>query len=103
MGRHCRVRRPVHNVFPRDFPERLRVFKEASGLSWREMARRLGVSPQRVRCWRNGTVPGSTHLFFLMQLADELGLGDILRRPAADDPLPVATGRGRESHSPCPV
>ncbi len=102
MGRHCRVHRPVHNVFPRDFPERLQAFKEASGLSWRAMARRLGVSPQRVRYWRNGTVPGSTHLFFLMQLADELGLGDILRRPAADDPPPVATGRGIESLSTCP-
>ena len=92
MGRHCRVRRPVHNVFPRDFPERLQAFKEASGLSWREMARRLGVSPQRVRCWRNGTVPGSTHLFFLMLLADELGLGDILRRAAAD-PRPLVKER----------
>ncbi len=102
MGRRYRMRRPVHNVFPRDFPARLQLFKEASGLSWREIARRLGVSPHRIRCWRTGTVPSSTHLFFLMLLADELGLGDILRRPAAES-LPSVTRRAEEGSIPCPV
>ena len=102
MGRHCRRRRPVRNVFPRDFPVRLQVFKEASGLSWREIARRLGVSPHRIRCWRTGTVPGSTHLFFLMLLADKLGLGDVLRRPAVGIPSTV-NGRVGRGSAPCPV
>lgn len=83
MGRHCQRRRPVNNVFPRDFPARLQILKETSGVSWRELAQRLWVSTHRTRCWRAGTVPVSTHLFFVMQLADEFGLGDILRRPAA--------------------
>ena len=102
MGRRCRGRRPAHNVFPRDFPARLQIFKEASGLSWRELARRLGVSPHRIRCWRTGTVPGSTHLFFLMQLADELGLGEILRRPAAET-LCTVTGLNGRGSAPCPT
>ena len=39
--------------FPSDFPERLVRFKEASGLSWAEMARRLGTHPQTIRRWRD--------------------------------------------------
>ena len=100
MGRHCQRRRPVHNVFPRDFPARLQIFKEASGLSWRELARRLGVSPHRMRCWRAGTVPGSTHLFFLMLLADELGLGEILRH-APEDAQVTVTGRDGRGSALC--
>ena len=33
MGVRKRVYRPVEFDFPRDFPERLTLFKEASGLS----------------------------------------------------------------------
>ena len=102
MGRRCKIRRPVHNEFPTDFPGRLELFKEASGLTWRELARRLGVSTQRVRRWRTGTVPGSTHLFFLMQFADDLGLGDILRRPVTET-RPILAGRGLGATSLCPV
>ena len=29
--------------FPEDFPERLKRFQEESGLSWSELARRLGT------------------------------------------------------------
>ena len=39
--------------FPSNFPERLVRFKEASGLSWAEMARRLGTHPQTIRRWRD--------------------------------------------------
>ena len=34
---------------PDDFPQRLVRFKHASGLSWVEVARRLGVDPLTVR------------------------------------------------------
>ncbi len=102
MGRHCKTRRPVHNEFPADFPGRLELFREASGLSWRELARRLGVSTQRVRRWRAGTVPGSTHLFFLMQFADDLGLGDILRRPVTET-RPTLAERDIGAARPCLV
>ena len=33
-------------VFPDDFPQRLERFKEESGLSWAELARRLGSYPK---------------------------------------------------------
>ena len=33
----------ITHVVPADFPERLRRFKEESGLSWSEIARRLGT------------------------------------------------------------
>ena len=36
---------------PHDFPQRLVWFKHASGLSWVEIARRLGVDPVTVRRW----------------------------------------------------
>ncbi len=37
--------------FPADFPERLVRFKEESGLTWAEIARRLGISPITMRRW----------------------------------------------------
>ena len=35
---------PRTHVFPADFPERLERFKVESGLSWAEIARRLGTT-----------------------------------------------------------
>ena len=86
MGRRRRVYRPVELVFPEDFPQRLERFKAAGGMTWRSLARRLGVSPYRLREWRRGTVPGSTHLFFLLVLADQMGLREILMCPDRDMP-----------------
>ena len=57
MGRQRRVHRPVYYDFPQDFPQRLERFKEATGLTWNALARRLGVNPYRLREWRRGTVP----------------------------------------------
>ena len=60
--------------FPRDFPERLDRFRQAAGLSWREMARRLKVNARLVRRWRAGAKPGSGHLVNLFDLAAGMGL-----------------------------
>ena len=58
MGTQRMIHRPFEFEFPPDFPERLTRFKEASGLSWRAIARMLGVSPSRLRQWRNkGVLP----------------------------------------------
>ncbi len=48
--------------FPDDFPRRLKRFKEESGLSWAEIARRLGTYPHTAkRWWKKGCGPiGST-------------------------------------------
>ena len=64
-------------VFPEDFPRRLELFKEASGLSWAELARRLGTYPDTVRRWRSGVRPNARNLMALLDLADSFGLRDL--------------------------
>ena len=88
MGVQQRIYRPVEYDLPPDFPERLELFKEASGLSWRELSRLLGVSLHRLRQWRNKAVsPNPANLFLLMTIADVIGLRDgILMQPERDLP-----------------
>ena len=88
MGTQRQVHIPSHCVFPPDFPERLSRFKEASGLSWRAIARLLGVSLHRLRQWRNkGVAPSPANLFLLTLIADVMGLRDgILMQPERDLP-----------------
>ena len=69
--------------FPADFPECLRRFKEASGLSWSELARRLGTSPLTIRRWMQGVQPTSHYLLALQDLAEELGLAHLLPKARA--------------------
>ena len=64
--------------FPRDFPERLERFRQAAGLSWRGLARRLKVNARTVRRWKAGVKPGSGHLVNLFDLAARMGLLHIL-------------------------
>ena len=50
MGRRQeRVYHVEPEEFPQDFPERLDRFRQAAGLSWRELARRLKVNARIVR------------------------------------------------------
>ncbi len=88
MGVQKRVYRPVEYDFPPDFAERLELFKQKSGLSWKEIARLLGVSLHRLRQWRNkGAAPSHTHLFMLLTIAGAMGLRDgILMQPERDLP-----------------
>ena len=70
--------------FPEDFPQCLERFKEASGLSWSELARRLGTSPLTLRRWtRYGVQPSAHYLLALQDLAEELGLAHLLPRARA--------------------
>ncbi len=57
---------PESGVLPEDFPERLERLKEASGLSWRGLARALGVDPKQLLRWRKGVEPcgGAMHSIF---------------------------------------
>ena len=90
MGVQRKIHRPVQFDFPEDFSERLKRFKEESGLSWKALARLMGVKPYRVWKWRQGTRPSSAHLFLLLTLADAMGLReDILMRPVKDLPAGV--------------
>ncbi len=78
-----RLPREVH-TFPEDFPRGLERFKEASGLTWTELARRLGTNSLTLRRWRNGVRPNALHLLALQDLAASLDLGHL---------LPVVRGR----------
>ena len=65
-------------AIPDAFPQRLVWFQHASGLSWAEIARRLGVAPLTIRRWRyKGVRPSYQHLKALHDLADDLGLGHL--------------------------
>ena len=91
MGVQQRVYRPVDFQFPKDFPERLKLFKEASELSWKSLARLLGVRPYRLWQWRErGVAPSPAHLFLLLSIAESMGLRDgILMCPDRDMPAAV--------------
>ena len=73
-------RREVH-VFPEDFPQGLVQLKEASRLTWSELARRLGTNPLTLRRWRQGARPNALHLLALLQVAASLNLLHILPLP----------------------
>ena len=91
MGVQRRVHRLVKIDFPEDFPKRFERFKDASGISWRHLARLLGVSPYRLRQWRfRGVVPGAAHLFNLLTLAESMGLRDNVLMIRQKD-MPAAT------------
>ena len=77
MPRRSKQHRRRVYVFPADFPQRLERFKEESGLSWAEIARRLGTTDLNLRRWRKGVRPHWRHLDALLDLADELGLGHL--------------------------
>ena len=102
MGVQRNIHRPVNFVFPEDFPERLVRFKQASGLSWRSLARLLGVSTHRLREWRfKGVIPGPAHLFYLLTLAESMGLRDkVLMCPDHDLPNGVAMECRKQLHLP---
>ena len=75
MGRRQQwVYRVEPEEFPRDFPRRLDRFRQAAGLTWQGLARRLRVNARTVRRWKAGAKPGSSHLLRLLELAAGLGL-----------------------------
>ena len=67
--------------FPDDFPERLKRFQEESGLSWSEIARRIGTYRPTVWRWVEGRVrPNVKHMMALLELAKDLGLGHLFTK-----------------------
>ena len=86
-------------VLPEDFPERLERFQEESGLSWAEIARRLGIYPHTIWRWRKkGVRPNIRQQMALLDLADSLGLGHIFtdwrarRETRHETPGPAGSG-----------
>ena len=69
-------------IDPDAFAGALERIKKASGLPWKELARRLGTSTLNLWRWRNGVHPNMEHLLALQELAAELGLDDLLPAPS---------------------
>lgn len=88
MGTQRLRHKRVEWRFPRDFPERLARFQEASGLSTRALAGLLGVSPYRLRRWKDGGAePSPAHLFALLTISEAVSLRDgVLMCPERDLP-----------------
>ena len=81
MPRQRTHHRRITYSFPDDFPQRLERFKEESGLSWAEIARRLGTYPYTVRrWWKKEMRPSTRHMMALLMLAHSLGLGHLFTR-----------------------
>lgn len=83
--RVVRSRRTPH-VLTGDFAQALERFKEASGLSWAEIARVLGTSIVNLWRWRRGVQPNMHHLLALQDLADGMGLGHLLPKVKVRSP-----------------
>ena len=77
-----RVRRDKKTIYEMtgDFAEALEDFQKASGLTWAEIARRLGTRVVNLWRWRKGVLPNMHHLLALQELADSMGLGHLLPR-----------------------
>ena len=68
---HSTEYRPSGAEFPDDFPQRLERLREASGLTWRALARELGVSVRSLHRWRAGTRPDAAHMLAIVEFATE--------------------------------
>ena len=82
------------SAFPTDFPERLETFREAAGLTWRELARLLRLDVRTIHRWRNGTRPDAGRLIALFNLASERQLLHLLL-PAAGRTVQAANSGSR--------
>ncbi len=78
VGRQEFQLRSRSNEFPGDFPRRLERLREASGLTWRGLARELGVNVRALYRWRAGVKPGARHMLTLVEFATEHDLLDCL-------------------------
>ena len=66
------------NEVPKDFAERLKRFQEISGLSWSEIARRIGTYRYTVWRWKEGRTRPIQHYWqALLDLAEDLGLAHL--------------------------
>ena len=79
MPRHRTHHSTITYFFPQEFPQHLVRLKEESGLSWAEIARRIGTDRHKVWRWKEGRVrPNDQHGKAPLELADSMGLGHML-------------------------
>ncbi len=72
------MRRRARAPLPGDFALAIVAIKDASGLTWEELARLLGTNTVNLWRWRNGVRPGTDYLLALQALARSLGLEHVL-------------------------
>ncbi len=83
------------SAFPKDFPQRLELLKEKADMSWRELAKRVGVRYGRLMSWRRGTVPKGGALLSLFRVASTMPGGlETLVPDAAWPQYPQDGGEG---------
>ena len=79
---------PGTSIMPDDFPLRLHLLKDATGLTSHQFGEKIGVDPRQIRRWMKGAVPNGGALYSLtgFALAIPNGLwmlhGDLDRPPA---------------------
>ena len=56
-------------LMPEDFPNRLAVLREMTGLSWEGMAVAMGVDSRQLLRWRHGGVPSGGAMLALVRMA----------------------------------
>ena len=87
-------------VVPDDLPDRLERFQRESGLTWAEIARRLGVDPLTVRrWWKYGFRPNPRHMMALLDLSNDLGLSHLFTAWSIPDGMSGSEGSGRGAGS----
>ncbi|MYH67446.1 MAG: hypothetical protein F4152_02455 [Dehalococcoidia bacterium] len=77
--RRARPRRVTYS-HPNGFAQSLARIKEASGLTWADLARELGTSTLNLWRWRKGVHPNARHLLALQDLARRMDLEHLLPR-----------------------
>ena len=80
------MRRRPRAPLPGDFALAIVVIKDASGLTWEELARQLGTNDVNLWRWRNGVRPDTDNLLALQALARSLGLEHVLPVASLDPP-----------------
>ncbi len=68
----CGMQPLLGSVLPSDFPQRLERLKEASSLSWRGMARAIGIDHKLLLRWRKGAVPSGGSMYSLFLFASRV-------------------------------
>ena len=91
--RRARPRRAAY-TYPNDFAQSLERIKEASGLTWAELARQLGTSTLNVWRWRRGVRPNAHHLLALQDLARPYGPRPPVAHGKGPAPLPATSSPG---------
>ncbi len=72
MERMVPTREELQRRYLDDLPERLDRFREVAGLTWRELAHRIGVTEGQIARWRLGRIPSGEAMGALLALSAQV-------------------------------